>query len=203
MWEAWVWSLDWEDILEEEIATPLQYFCLENPHEQKSLAGYSPWSHKESDMTEWLSTNKHVLQLHELQPIWLLCPPLSPETETEVAQSCLTLCDTMDCSLPGSSIHGIFQATVLEWVAISFSRGSSQTRDRTLVSCIAGRHFTVWATREALCSNSCPLSQWCCLTVLFSAALILLLPSIFPSIRVFSNESPQVYIFRIIGKYYT
>ena len=115
-----------------------------------------------------LSTNKHVLQLHELQPIWLLCPPLSPETE--VAQLCLTLCDTMDCSLPGSSIHGIFQARVLEWVAISFSRGSSQTRDRILVSCTAGRHFTVWATRKALCSNSCLLSQWCCLTVLFSAA---------------------------------
>ena len=47
----------------------------------------------------------------------------------------------MDCSLPGSSVHGIFQARVLEWVAISFSRGSSQPRDRTRVSCIAGRCF--------------------------------------------------------------
>ena len=45
--------------------------------------------------------------------------------ESEVAQSCLTHCDPMDCSLPGSSVHGIFQARVLEWVAISFSRGSS------------------------------------------------------------------------------
>ena len=54
----------------------------------------------------------------------------------------------MDCSLPGSSSHGIFQARVLKWVAISFSRGSSQPRDRTLVSCIAGRHFTLWATRD-------------------------------------------------------
>ena len=52
----------------------------------------------------------------------------------------------MDCSLPGSSIHGIFQARVLEWIAISFSRGSSQPRDRTRVSCIVGRRFTVWAT---------------------------------------------------------
>ena len=68
---------------------------------------------------------------------------------SEVAQSCLTLCDPMDCSLPGSSIHGIFQTRVLEWVAISFSRGSSQPRDRTVVSCIAGRLFTIWATREA------------------------------------------------------
>ena len=60
-----------------------------------------------------------------------------------------TLCDPMDCSLPGSSIHGILQARVLEWVAISFSRGSSWPRDRTQVSCIAGRRFTLWATREA------------------------------------------------------
>ena len=51
-------------------------------------------------------------------------------------------------SLPGSSTHGIFQARVLEWVAISFSRGSSQTRDQTQVSCIEGRCFTLWATRE-------------------------------------------------------
>ena len=50
---------------------------------------------------------------------------IKSERESEIAQSCRTLCDPMDCSLPGSSIHGIFQAKVLEWVAISFSRGSS------------------------------------------------------------------------------
>ena len=66
----------------------------------------------------------------------------------EVAQLCLTLCDPMDCSLPGSSVHGIFQARVLEWVAISFSRGSSPPRDQTWVSRIVGRCFTIWATRE-------------------------------------------------------
>ena len=55
----------------------------------------------------------------------------------------------MDCSPPGSSIHGIFQARVLEWVAISFSRGSSWPRDWTWVSRIAGRYFTIWAAREA------------------------------------------------------
>ena len=59
----------------------------------------------------------------------------------------------MDCSLPGSSIHGIFQARVLEWVAISFSRGSSQCRDRTQVSRITGRRFTVSATRKPDLSN--------------------------------------------------
>ena len=56
----------------------------------------------------------------------------------------------MDCSLSGSSTHGIFQARVLEWIAISFSRGSSWPRNRTRVSRIAGRRFTAWATREAL-----------------------------------------------------
>ena len=67
---------------------------------------------------------------------------------SEVAQSCPTLCDPMGCSLPCSSIHGIFQARVLEWVAICFYRGSSQPRDRTWISRIVGRRFTVWATRE-------------------------------------------------------
>ena len=51
------------------------------------------------------------------------------ESESEVAQSCPTLCDPMDCSPPGFSVHGIFQAWILEWVAISFSRGSSQPRE--------------------------------------------------------------------------
>ena len=64
-------------------------------------------------------------------------------------QSCLTLCEPMDYSLPGSSVHEILQARILEWVAIPLSRGSSQPRDRTLVSRIAGRHFTIRATREA------------------------------------------------------
>ena len=65
-------------------------------------------------------------------------------------QSCLTFRNPADCSLPGSSVHGIFQARVLEWAAISFSRWSSQLRDWTLVSHIAGRCFNLWATREAL-----------------------------------------------------
>ena len=66
-----------------------------------------------------------------------------------VVQSCLTLCDPMDYSLPGSSVYRMLQARILEWVAVSFSMGSSWPRDWTWVSCIAGRFFTVWATREA------------------------------------------------------
>ena len=59
----------------------------------------------------------------------------------KVVQSCLTLCDPM-----GYTVHGILQGRILEWVAFPFSRGSSQPRDRTQVSCIAGRFFISWAT---------------------------------------------------------
>ena len=75
---------------------------------------------------------------------------LSMKVKMLVAQSCPTLCNPKDRSPPGSSVHGILQARVLECVAIPFSRGSSRPRDWTQVSCIAGRFFTVWATREAL-----------------------------------------------------
>ena len=73
--------------------------------------------------------------------------------ESEVTQSCPTLCDPMDCSLPGSSVHGVFQAIVLERIAISFSSRSSWPWDGTLVSRIVDRCFTIWATREVQLSN--------------------------------------------------
>ena len=66
-----------------------------------------------------------------------------------ILQLCPTLWDPTDCSTPGSSVHGILQARLLVWVAILFSRGSSWPRDWTEVSCVAGRFFTIWATREA------------------------------------------------------
>ena len=86
--------------------------------------------------------------------------------ESEVTQACPNVCGPMDCRPPGSSVHGIFQARILEWVAISSSRGSSQTRDWTLGSSIAGRRFTIWATRELLGCNSrwrdsCDLRESC------------------------------------------
>jgi len=105
---------------------------------------------------------------------------------SEVTQLCPSLCNPMDCSLTGSSVHGIFQARILEWSDISFSRGSSRPRNQTWVSCIVGSRFTIWGTREVqvmssslwphglqharlpcpslsprVCSNSCLLSQWC------------------------------------------
>ena len=64
---------------------------------------------------------------------------------SEVAQSCLTLCNPVDCIPQGSSVHGILQARILEWVTISFSRGSSLPRDGTRVSHIGGRRFNLWA----------------------------------------------------------
>ena len=70
------------------------------------------------------------------------------ESKSEVAQSCPTLCEPMDCSPPCSSVHGVFQVRVLEWVAISFSRGSSRPRDGTQVSHIADGFFIIWATKE-------------------------------------------------------
>ena len=82
----------------------------------------------------------------DFEPEWL--------TEWSENQLCPTLCNPMDCSpmdcsLPGSSVYGILRARILEWVAIPFSRGSSQPRDWTQVSHIAGGFLTSWATREA------------------------------------------------------
>ena len=175
----------------------------------------------------------------------------------------------MDYSLPGSSVHGTFQARLLEWVATSYSRRSSQSRDWNRVYCVIGRRFTVWANREALLypshfllqlqmnpkdslenfkewleklvrvpgtdkrysvqfsysvvsdswwphepqharpscpsptpgvhPNSCLLSRWCYPTISSSCRPLLLLPSILPSIRVFSNESTLTWGGQSIG----
>ena len=97
------------------------------------------------------------LKLNILQDIFSCITVMSGNTvykESEVAQSCLTLCNPVDCSLPCFSIHGIFQARVLEWGAISFSRGYSRPSDRTWVSCIVSRCFTICATRGILCAQS-------------------------------------------------
>ena len=99
---------------------------------QGGLACCDSWACKESDMTEWLSTAQPMKKVKVL-----------------VVQLFLALCDPRDYRPPGSSVHGILQARILEWVAIPFSRGSSQPRDQTWVSCIAGRFFTIWAIREA------------------------------------------------------
>ena len=88
--------------------------------------------------TPWAAACQGFLFITNTQSL----PKLMSTDSVLVAQSCPTLCIPMDCSSPGSSVHEIFQAMILEWVAVSFSRGSSQPRDRTQVSCTAGRFFT-------------------------------------------------------------
>ena len=90
--------------------------------------------------------NRHMDSVLSPSP----CKVSESESESEVTQSCPTLCDPMACSLPSFLVHGVFQARILEWVTISFSRRSSRPRDWTQVSRIVGRCFTVWATREVL-----------------------------------------------------
>ena len=87
----------------------------------------------------------------------------SRKCSCSVAQSCLTLCDPMDCILPGSSAHGILQARILEWVAISSSRGSSQPRDRTCVSCAscpAGGFFTTEPSGKPFRTENHTKKKW-------------------------------------------
>ena len=93
--------------------------------------------------------NRTTIRFSNSSPGYLSEENKSEVKWSEVTQLCLTLRDPMDYSLLGSS-HGIFQARVLEWGAISFSRGASPLRDRTQVSRIVGRNFTIWAAREVL-----------------------------------------------------
>ena len=74
-----------------------------------------------------------------------------------VTKSCLTLSDPMDCSMPGSTVHGIFQARIMEWVALSFSRGSSQPRYQTCISCTGMwilHHGATWASEKGMATHS-------------------------------------------------
>ena len=132
---------------------------------QGSLACCSSWGCKESDTLRLNSSSSTLTD-----SLWLLCLgrwqgqkqedksgmhfhlPLIGRLEQECmhAQSCPTLCDPMDYSLPGSSVHGIIQARILEWVAISFSRRSSRPRDQTCISCIGSWILNHWAIWEAL-----------------------------------------------------
>ena len=132
MHETPVWSLGWKDPLEEEIVT-----------HSSILAWEIPWTGEPGGLQS-IGSQKSQTRLSDYTTSWESHCEVS-----EVAQSCPTLCDLVGCSLPGCSVHGIRQARILEWVAISFSRGSSWSRDQTRVSHLAGRRFNLWATREA------------------------------------------------------
>ena len=101
----------------------------------------------------------------------------------------------MDCSLSGSSVHGVFQARVLEWIAIPFSRVSSQPRNRTQVSRIAGRRFTVWATMEFHYNVS--MHKFC--SDLFQMELIGLLESMISLIAFYFKKLSAIILKNIIS----
>ena len=147
---------------------PLQYSCLENPMDRGTWLGYSPWGREESDTTKQLHShqlkggpkdsvngrkykkeNTYIyvcIYLNHFPAHMKLTQHSVCMCVCLVAKSCLTLCDPMDYSLPDSSVLGISQTKRLEWVAISFSRGSAQPRNWTCISCIA--------------VDSLPLSHW-------------------------------------------
>ena len=120
----------------EGYGNPLQCSCLENPRDRGSrwaaIYGVAQ-SRTQLKQRSSSSSNIHFCLMKVL-----------------VIQSCPTLCNPMNCSLPGSSVHGILQAWILEWVAMPFSKGSSQPRDWPvfLFSCIAGRFLTIWVRND-------------------------------------------------------
>ena len=140
-WIPGIWTLIlWIDSLHPLPQTPGSLFTLPKGRRKMNkhyLDNIGIWERKPPVHGEKIiMLISHVTSLH-YRYTWLLL-------QNEVAQSCLTLCNPMDYSLPSYSVHRIFQARILEWIAISFSRVSSQPRDRTQVSCIEGRCFNFW-----------------------------------------------------------
>ena len=89
-----------------------------------------------------------------------------------LAQSCLTLCNPMDCSLPAFFVHGILQARILEWVAMSSSKGSSQPRDQTSVSYLASGYFTAKPPGKTSRSSQALYKIWISTNVFLSIAYV-------------------------------
>ena len=156
---------------------PLQYSCLENPMDRGAWWATIHGVARSQTQLKWLSTHAWAKgnfacltwDIDILLPwpgTYTIGSP-SPQAFglctkrvrfyvcvcvcvcVLVSQLCLTLWNPVDCSLPGSSAHGILQENILEWVTIPFSRGSFWPRDQTQVSCIADRVFTIWAVRDA------------------------------------------------------
>ena len=122
-------------------SNPLLFSCLENS------MGRDAWQATVHRVTESLTQlSMHYSQAIRRDKVILHKAMISggkSECQSLVLTPCLTLFDPMNCSPPGSSVHEMFQARILEWVVIPFSRGSSQPRDRTWASCIASRFFTL------------------------------------------------------------
>ena len=140
MQETRVRSLGWEDPLEKEMVTHSSILAwripwMEEPGRLRSM-GSQRVGH------DWATSLLSLLYIYREK---------DRGRDRERAKSCLTLCNPMDCSLSGSSVPGILRATILEWIAIPFSWGSSWPRDQTRVSCIADRFLTGWVTGKAQC----------------------------------------------------
>ena len=128
------------------------------PHGLQPIRPLHPWDFPGKSgvplPSPWDSTKLHFSKrMHHFvsqQTLMIISVALLLHQHLQSLQLSLTLCNPMDCSLPGSSLHGIFQARIVEWVSMSFSRRSSRPRYWTQVSTIVGRLFTVWATGEAL-----------------------------------------------------
>ena len=128
-------------IYENSKVQPLASY-MQQTWSRKATASY--WSPERKVFTAWLESGFCSQYLKAYCRIFIITlSSLRPVSEVKISQSCPTLCNPMDCSLPGSSVHGILQARTPEWVLISFPRGSSQPRDQTQVSHIAGRFFTI------------------------------------------------------------
>ena len=136
---------------------------------------------------------------------WVFVHVVPSVLKVFVNWSCLTLCNSVDGSPPGPSVHGISQARILEWVAIPFARRSSQPRDQTQVSWVAGRFDTIWATgkRSLEPFNSSPnrLPEYQPFRFLFKDALSarasLVVPIVLP--HIFLHHAHVIMLFRLNG----
>ena len=135
--ETGVWSLGREDPLEKEMATHSSTLAWKIPWMEKPGRLQSMWSQRVRH--DW-ATSLSLSYMTLLAFYWVFLQ--KHNDQVKVTQLCPTPCD-MDCI-----VHGIFQVRILEWVAVPFSRGSSQPRDGTQVSHSAGGFFTSWATRK-------------------------------------------------------
>ena len=122
---------------------------LWNLHSQTRNLTQSPkhWTAREFPILSLVFTSSNFHEPSRHITCWL--QSLCNRSEVKSLSRIQLFANPPDCSPPGFSVFGILQARILEWVAISFSRGSSRPRDRTHVSHIAGRRFNLWATREA------------------------------------------------------
>ena len=141
----------WQSLVHPLFPPFVSFFWFHTKWNMKSLS-FFVWLISLSKMPFNYVKNRFNIKLYIYIYFWggaFLCLFIEMKVKAKVTQSCLTLCELRDCSLPGSSVHGILQTKTLEWVAIPFSRGSSQPRDWTQFLCISDWFITVWATREA------------------------------------------------------